>query len=352
MVISENKPSFNIRDDIVRAHERAWQRIGRAGTWFDGRARVAIAAETRQASNCAFCKSRKRSISPYAIRGQHAGLGALPERLIEQIHRIVTDPGRLTWRWFESVIASGTPETEYVEIVGVVATVVAIDTFCRAIGMPLYELPELVADAPTCNRPRTAYQRGEAWVPMIHPRDLEGNLETEEEKVLARYWNGDRDKILRALSLVPGECYAFFQLVEAQYLPIRIMRNLFKEYRAITRAQIELIVIRVSILNQCSYCARPHARRLRESGYDLNLLTSAKGDDNIPHGGLLVAFADAAIGDDDESLSTIRSEMRTRMGDAALIDAAGIVAAFNAIDRVANSTGLSQVRQPALVGSF
>jgi len=43
---------------------------------------------------------------------------------------------------------------------------------------------------------------------------------------------------------------------------------------------------------------------------------------------------------DDARLSAVRSEIRTKMGDAALVDAAAIVATFNAIDRVADSTGI------------
>jgi hypothetical protein len=85
---------------------------------------------------------------------------------------------------------------------------------------------------------------------------------------------------------------------------------------------------------------------LRESSkatgasYDLTVLTGTAGDGNIPHGALLVAFADAVLGSDDARLSAIRSDIRTAMGDAALVDAAAIAATFNAIDRVADSTGI------------
>jgi hypothetical protein len=180
-------------------------------------------------------------------------LGSLPERVVEQIHRIVSDPGRLTRKWFDGVIASGTPDVEYVEIVGVVATVVSIDTFCRAIGVPPHAFPTPVPGEPHRRRPRTARQRGEAWVPMIHPKDLEGDLDTEEEKALAKSWGGVLANIRRALSLVPEEAYAWFQLVETQYLPGKWMRDFSQEFRAITHAQIELIAGRVSVLNQCFY---------------------------------------------------------------------------------------------------
>ncbi len=184
-MIAYPRSAVAVRQDITDAHNVAWGRIGRAGAWFDGPTRVAIAAESRHAPPCDLCRRRKEALSPYAITGQHDSLGILPERVVEQIHRIVSDPGRLTRTWFDGIIASGTSDTEYVEIVGVVATIVSIDTFCRAIGVPLHPLPEPVAGEPHRRRPRTAHQRGEAWVPMIHPKDLEGDLDTEEERVLA-----------------------------------------------------------------------------------------------------------------------------------------------------------------------
>ncbi len=70
------------------------------------------------------------------------------------------------------------------------------------------------------------------------------------------------------------------------------------------------------------------------------MLTGGKGDGNIPHGALLVAFAEAVLGTDDKRLGDIRADIRRKMGDAALVDAAGIAATFNAIDRVADSTGI------------
>src|SRR5438105_3743900 len=179
-----------VRPDIVDAHNVAWTRISRPGAWLDGETRVAIAAETRHAATCGLCARRKLALSPHAIDGRHDGLGVLPERMVEQIHRIVTDPGRLTRRWFESVSALGTSDVEYVETVGVLVTVVSIDTFCRAIGVPPHALPASTPGLAHRRRPRTAHQRGEAWVPMIHPRDLEGELDTEEERTLARYWRG------------------------------------------------------------------------------------------------------------------------------------------------------------------
>jgi hypothetical protein len=252
-MISYTHSAASVRADIAQAHNVAWGRIARAGAWLDGARRVAIAAETRHAAQCPLCQRRKEALSPNAIAGRHDSLSVLPERVVEQIHRIVSDPGRLTRQWFDGIVAAGTSDAEYVEIVGVIATVVSIDTFCRAIGVPPHVLPPPVPGAPHRRRPRTAQQRGEAWVPMIHPNDLAGDLETEEEKILAGYWGGVLANIRRALSLVPEEAFAWFQLVETQYLPGKWMRDFANEYRAITHAQIELIAGRVSVLNQCFY---------------------------------------------------------------------------------------------------
>ena len=195
-MITYEKSGLQVRADIVQAHNVAWKRIARPGAWLNGATHVTIAAETGHAAQCALCKHRKEALSPYSLAGHHDSLGVLPDRIVEQIHRIVSDPGRLTRKWFDGVIASGT---------------------------------------------------------MIHPKDLEGDIDTEEEKALAKYWGGVLANIRRALSLVPEEAFAWFQLVETQYLPGKWMRDFSREFRAITHAQIELIAGRVSVRNQCFY---------------------------------------------------------------------------------------------------
>src|SRR5215831_15601749 len=96
-----------IREDLTAAHARAWERIGNPGTWLDGAQRVAIAAETRHAPYCTLCRRRKEALSPAAIEGKHDSLDEVPETVIEVIHHVRTDPGRLSERWFRDVIAAG-----------------------------------------------------------------------------------------------------------------------------------------------------------------------------------------------------------------------------------------------------
>ena len=235
-----------IRDDLSAAHARAWTRIARPGTWWDGNARVAIAAETRRASGCALCRRRKEALSPLAIEGSHDSLGQLPEIVVEVVHRVRTDPGRLGERWYRSVIARDLTEEQYVEIVSVVAHTVAIDTMAHGLGLDAPPLPDPEPGLPSHYRPAGA-KPGGAWVPWVEPA-YAGAAE-------AGIYPNERPpaNIMKAMSLVPEEVRSFFDLVTHQYLPGAVMRDFSREYRAISHPQIELLAARVSALNRCLY---------------------------------------------------------------------------------------------------
>ena len=86
---------------------------------------------------------------------------------------------------------------------------------------------------------------------------------------------------------------------------------------------------------------------LRASGkhdgedYALDLvLGQGEGDGGVPHGRLLVRFAEAVLGEDDAELAAVRADLLAAMGEAALADSAAVAGLFNAIDRVADSTGI------------
>lgn len=236
---------YPLRDDLGAAHRRAWQRLAAPGNWFSGAERVAIMVETRHAPDCTLCRQRKAALSPYSADGVHDSAGMLAEIVVEIIHRISSDSGRLTHSWYEDIRAGGVSGGEYVEIVGVIASTVAIDTFARGIGMSPLPLPQVVAGEPAHYRPPSA-KAGRAWVPMIAPEDASG--------AEAGLYEGMRGAhIQQALSLVPDEMLGFFDIAHAQYLSSAQMRDFGNEYRAISHAQIELIAGRVSAINQCVY---------------------------------------------------------------------------------------------------
>ncbi len=64
------------------------------------------------------------------------------------------------------------------------------------------------------------------------------------------------------------------------------------------------------------------------------------GDGGIAHGAQLVAFTDAAMGDDDETLRRERERLRKCLSDAAFVDTCATIGAFNVVDRIADATGI------------
>ncbi len=73
---------------------------------------------------------------------------------------------------------------------------------------------------------------------------------------------------------------------------------------------------------------------------DLNAVTRDDvGDGGIPDGRLLTAFVEAVLVDEQE-LAAARARVRDALGDAALVDAAAVIANYSALDRVADATGI------------
>lgn len=233
VTISYATAPFSVRTDIDKAHTLFWQKLAEAGAWWTGAERVAIAAEVRNARQCQLCKARKAALSPSAIQGTHETGGMLSEPLVEMIHRITTDPGRLSKQWYERLLEQGLPDTHYVEALGVVGRTVSVDSFCRGLGVPLHPLPASVAGEPSRIRPPDATLDG-AWVPMVP--------------------NG-KGNVIRALSLAPEEVQLSIDvLIPAQYMePSEVVNPASNPSRAISRTQMELLAARVSALNQCFY---------------------------------------------------------------------------------------------------
>ena len=168
--ISTADAPVRVRDDLVASQRRAWERLARPGTWWSGSERVAIAAEVRNAARCPFCRERKAALSPHTVSGQHASLGALSDAAVEVIHQVTADPARVSKVWFEKCQAGGLSDAHYVEMIGVIVTVVSIDSFCRGIGVDGPPLPAPEPGEPTRRRPSSARSE-RAWVPMIPASD-------------------------------------------------------------------------------------------------------------------------------------------------------------------------------------
>ena len=239
--------AVRIRDDLAAGHQDVLDHIARPGTWWTGHQRLGIATEARHAKECPFCQKRRQALSPNAVSGQHDCLGGLPEPIVEIIHRIVTDPARLSRSWYQEMLRCGVTEDEYIETLSVIVHTVSLDTFAKAIGIA--ELPLLPPhDGVPSRCGPSGVTQGAAWVPWIETAEqLPANMSD-------LYPPGRPPaNIMRAMSLVPAEVRCFFELGAVQYLGPAQMRDFSQEFRAITHAQIELVAGRISSLNQCLY---------------------------------------------------------------------------------------------------
>ena len=70
------------------------------------------------------------------------------------------------------------------------------------------------------------------------------------------------------------------------------------------------------------------------------IIGEASDGGGIPQGALLAAFAEAVVGDDGDVLANARSALTDALGTDALVDASAVASMFNAIDRIADSTGI------------
>ena len=87
--------------------------------------------------------------------------------------------------------------------------------------------------------------------------------------------------------------------------------------------------------------------RLRVSGqqtgndYDLDLVMGGEVvDSGLPHGALMNDFVEAICARDTDRTARARAAIVETLGEAAMVDAAAMIAAFNAYPRMADATGI------------
>jgi hypothetical protein len=236
-----------MRAELSEAIERAWRALGACGVWWTGEERLAIAREARTARHCALCRERKAAAIPHAVMGSHTTATALSPSAIDAVHRIVTDPGRLSEAWYKHIIAIDLTAEAYVELLSVVAMTTAIDTFDNALGASMRKLPPPSAGQPSRRRLEGA-KPGLGWMPMLAPADV-----TEDDPPLYAIAGRGGGNVQRALSLVPQAMMQFWEMFEPMYLHQSAMRDFGREYRAVSHPQIEMMAARVAIRNQCVY---------------------------------------------------------------------------------------------------
>lgn len=243
--LAYEKSGVPVRDELKQSHAEILEHIASPGTWWTGAERVALVEESRNGLACRLCAERKAALSPNAVQGEHDTLGALPQNVVDVVHRIRTDPGRLSKEWFDSVINGGLSVEQYVELVGVVTIAAGVDYFARALGVPPAELPAPRPGEPSRHRPSAA-KHVMAWVPTLEPEDAVG----PEEGM----YGGQNmiPNIMKALSLVPDQVRALIRSSNAHYFEMDTMMDPLAK-RDLDRLGVELVASRVSALNECFY---------------------------------------------------------------------------------------------------
>ena len=240
----------SIRADIPSAHREYWQKLARPGNWWNSPQRIAIAGVSRDAVNCEVSKQRREALSRNSVKGDyldtHGAAEVLPPEAIDAVHRIVNDQTRISAAYVEENVDKGLSKPAYIELVGIVVTVLSIDEFHRALSLSLEPLPDPVPGEPDHYLPPQAVE-GTGFVPMI-PKD--GAVGNESD-----LWGPQGTaNVIRALSVVPDALRDWIPVGNAQYLSFEGMGNFDQpEGRVLNRMQIELVAGRVSSMNQCFY---------------------------------------------------------------------------------------------------
>jgi alkylhydroperoxidase family enzyme len=147
---------------------------------------------------------------------------------------MTTQAHTLSESWYLQLIASGLSEPEYVEMCGIVSSVTAVASLCRALGATLPKLPMAQAGEP--RRPKLDLARSPRnWVPVAAPA-------------------GTRAPVVEAYTAAPGEYDLLFDhLAPAQYMSSDEMSDLAWTRGTLSRPQIELVAGRISSLRQCFF---------------------------------------------------------------------------------------------------
>ncbi|MGE0140883.1 MAG: hypothetical protein AB7R77_24035 [Ilumatobacteraceae bacterium] len=198
--------SAELDEQIDAVLTAQWHELGAPGTWFRGSERVAIAQ---------VCRDADRHVD-------------LAEATHDAARCVAHDAAGITAAdvdWWES---DGLDREHYVEVVGIVSRVVAIDTYDRAVGRLQRALPAPLDGEPS-GQVEPAAKRRSGWVPAV------GAIGPPT-----------------ALSAVPAEALAQRELHTALYLSYEGMADL-DATSGLHRTQMELVAARVSLLNDCFF---------------------------------------------------------------------------------------------------
>ena len=232
--------AYPVRKDIQRVHQDQLSQFGEAGEWGSGAQRLAVASEARKAGiEAGIYEKPDDPGAPVEFE--------LPKVAKEVVHQLAVSPKDFLQVNYDKAIAGGLSDTEFVEMVGIISRMTAIDVFSRGIGVPLRPLPPAKLGEPSRQRPKAAIKE-QAFPPTI-PNPPEGGPEADE-----LYGGHPKPYIVRGLSLVPSELQMHLEQEQVQYLPMgKILEPQYQHHEGLTRSQAEIVAGRISALNECFF---------------------------------------------------------------------------------------------------
>lgn len=212
MTFDFSKNSWPVPTDLGTLFSQVWNHIAQPGTTWSGPEAIAIA----RASRAARYQSESDSYTD------------LPRAALDASARLASRPALVSQEWVQEITAA-IGEPRYVELVGILSAVTAVDTITMAIGHGLEPLPSPVDGPPFSRNGSGRLRRNRTWVSMAGqsaPRQALSSVPRTHDMV---------NTLLNRL----------FETREAsrEHGPIR---NL-------TRSQAELVVVAVSYANECFY---------------------------------------------------------------------------------------------------
>lgn len=199
---------LDVPSEIEGVIDLQWRGFGEPGTWLTGEERIAVVGAAR-------------SDPPVDV-------ATTPETIEDVARRVAHGAATLTSDVVDSIESAGTSREAYVEVVGVVSRLTAIDTFERGIGREPRVLPTLTVGEPSRETAPDARRRA-GWVPTV------GAIGPPTALTAVRREATDQELLHGAL-----------------YLSYSEMGDLDAD-RGLHRTQMELIAARVSLLNDCFF---------------------------------------------------------------------------------------------------
>ena len=222
---------FSIRPDLLTAQADAWRHVTSPGASWTGDERRAMAQIALAALDDT--EPLPPWESPTQTGRAMPGAKHLPDTVVEAVYLIARHAATLTDDWYRTQLAHGINPFAYVEMVGVVVAVAAVDGFFHAVGL---ERPPL--SPPVTGTPHGRHPEVEAatlnWVPVAVPADRQA-------------------AVVQGLSAAPAEWDNVKRLATAQYVPVDEMGEPRGAGEHSSRADMEFVAARLWAARECFY---------------------------------------------------------------------------------------------------